>query len=285
MQADANQPESGIRPSVAVVVVNYRTAELAAEAVRSVLPDPLVHEVVVVDNASGDGSVDTLRSAFPDLVVRIVASPTNLGFGRGANLGVSLSRAPFVFLLNSDAVVRPGALARLCRVLAEDAVVGVVAPAVYLADGRTLQADAYGSLPARNALLRMDVRKRGRRSGRADDAPGWVSGAAMMLRRDDFVALGGFDPAFTMYLEDVDLCRRLQTTGRRIVREPAAAVVHLGGRSSATRITRFDQFHRSKAVYLRKAGAGPFQLRCAAALRLARLGVEHLRARRRRPHG
>ena len=255
---------------VAVVIVNFRTKELTADAVRSVVDDPLVSEVVVVDNGSGDGSADHLRAALP--AVRVVESATNLGFGRGVNLGVEATSAPFLFLLNSDAAARPGALATLRRRL-DDPTVGVVAPAVYRADGHTLQGDAHGRLPAPRALLRTTG------GGPADLEPGWVSGVAMMLRRQDFVALGGFDPDFTMYLEDVDLCRRLRAAGLRVVREPAASVVHLGGRSAVASVDRVDQYHRSKAVYLRKAGAGPLQLRAATVVRVARVAVERLRRR------
>ena len=253
-----------------MVVVNFRTREITADAVRSVLAEPLVDEVVVVDNGSDDGSPEYLRAEFAGSRVRVVESQANLGFGRGVNLGVEATAAPFLLLLNSDATVRHGTVAALHRVL-DDPTVGVVAPAVYRSDGRTLQADAHGPLPSPNALLRTT-------GGRPDDVePGWVSGVAMMLRRQDFVSLGGFDPDFTMYLEDVDLCRRLRAAGKRVVREPAASVVHLGGRSAVAGVTRVDQFHRSKAVYLRKAGAGPLQLGLAAVLRAGRLAVERLR--------
>jgi len=272
MYENVDQPEAPAA-GVAVIVVNFRTGELTAAAVRSVLADPAVQEVVVVDNGSGDGSADFLRSALPGPRVQIVESPANLGFGGGVNLGVGAAGAPFLFLLNSDAVAQPGALDRLRRVLVEDAGAGVVAPAVYLADGVTLQDDAYGPIPVPGALLRTNP-------GRGSDvAPGWVSGVAMMLRRDDFLALRGFDPDFVMYLEDVDLCRRIRASGMRVVREPSAAVVHLGGRSGTGGATRIGQYHRSKLVYLRKAGAGPVQLRCAAVLAVMRLSAERLRSR------
>lgn len=262
---------------MAVVIVNFRTKELTADAVGSVLAEPMVREVVVVDNHSGDGSVSFLRSAIADGRVRVVDAPANDGFGRGVNLGVSQSTAPFVFLLNSDAVVRPGALAALRAALEADPGIGVVAPAVYLADGRTLQPDAHGPLPAPRAVLRTNPAD-GAASRAGERAPGWVSGVAMMLRREDFDALGGFDRDFTMYLEDVDLCRRIRAAGRRVAREPAAAVVHLGGRSTSARGARLRQFHHSKAVYLRKAGAGPLQRSLAALLRVGRLGVERVRS-------
>jgi N-acetylglucosaminyl-diphospho-decaprenol L-rhamnosyltransferase len=278
MSGDADRSEAPDLPSVAVVVVNYRTKELTAEAVRSVLDDPLVHEVVVVDNGSGDGSVAFLRSAFPGPQVQVVESSGNLGFGRGANLGVSASHASLVFLLNSDAVALPGAVAQLAAVLVEDDGVGVAAPAVYLGDGRTLQPDVYGPFPAPTALLRTTAGRARRTSDAGRGGPGWVSGVAMMVRRSDFLSIGGFDPDFTMYLEDVDLCRRLHEAGKRAMRDPAASVVHLGGQSGSSGVARAAQFHRSKAVYLRKAGASRLQLACAGVLGMARVGLERLRA-------
>jgi N-acetylglucosaminyl-diphospho-decaprenol L-rhamnosyltransferase len=282
MHAEARPPD-GASHGVAVVVVNYRTMRLTEAAVRSVLTDPVVEEVVVVDNASGDGSAEFLRSAFAQHSVRVVESPENMGFGRGVNLGVSAARAPFVFLLNSDAEVQPGTISLLLRALTADPAVGVVAPAIYDADRTTLQSRAYGPLPPANALLRLH---RGRRSHqRAGEEVGWVSGAAMMLRRSDFLGMGGFHPEFKMYLEDVDLCRRLREIGKTVVREPQGAVVHLLGGSSTDRLSTLDEYHRSKVVYLRRAGAGAFQVRCAAALRIARLGGERVRAGWRRSGG
>jgi GT2 family glycosyltransferase len=257
---------------VAVVIVNYRTKDLTSTAIRSVLDEPEVEEVVVVDNGSGDDSGPALRTQFSDSPVRLVESPTNIGFGQGVNLGVKACRAPFLLLLNSDAVVRPGSVGLLARALATDESVGVVAPAVYVADGRTLQGDVFGPLPKPRAMLR-----RLRSPSRDTRFPGWVSGVAMLLRRTDFMAIGGFDPDFTVYMEDVDLCRRLVLAGKRVSREPAASVVHLGGMSSASRQDRFDQFHRSKLIYLQKAGASDFHLWCARVLGTLRHGWERAR--------
>lgn len=283
MHAEAGPPDGARTHGVAVVVVNYRTMRLTEAAVRSVVTDPVVEEVVVVDNASGDASAEFLRSAFQQPAVRVIESPENVGFGRGVNLGVSATQAPFLFLLNSDAEVKPGTLSLLLRALTDDPAVGVVAPAIYNADRTTLQRRAYGPLPPANALLRLH---RGRRSRpHATEEVGWVSGAAMLLRRSDFAGVGGFHPGFKMYLEDVDLCRRLWEIGKTVVREPQGAVVHLLGASSADGMSRIDEYHRSKVVYLRRAGASAFQVRCAAALRIARLGGERVRTGWRRSGG
>ena len=260
---------------VAVVVVNYRTKELTAEAVASVLPEPEVEEVVVVDNASGDGSVEYLRSCFDDPRVRVVASDHNRGFGPAVNLASAECRAPLLFVLNSDATLVRGSLGRLCAVLEADGTVGVVAPAVYEADGRTLQPGAYGRLPSRRDVLLSNgwVRRR------ADDPrlatePGWVSGVAMLLRRADFLALGGFDESFAMYLEDVDLCRRLRETGKSVRREPSAGVLHHGGRSWQSVRDQRRRFHAGKLRYFEKLGAGRLALGCVRLVGRVRTAME-----------
>lgn len=259
-------------PEVAVVIVNYRTKDLTAGAVSSVLTEPEVREVVVVDNGSGDGSADHLRGAFAGAPVRVVESGANRGFGPAVNLGAAGCRAPLLFILNSDATVVAGSLGRLAAALDGDDRTGIVAPAVYQADG-SLQPGVYGRLPMRrDAVLSSGwVRKR------ADDprqaaAPGWVSGVAMLVRRDDFLAAGGFDETFTMYLEDVDLCRRMQEAGKAVRRVPESGVVHQGGGSWRSAREQRRRFHESKLRYFQKVGAGRLELGCvrlAGAVRIA----------------
>ncbi len=246
---------------VAVVVVSYRTKELTGHAVASVLPEPEVEEVVVVDNASGDGSVEHLRTSFDDPRVRVVASDHNRGFGPAVNLAAAECGAPLLFVLNSDAILLPGSLGRLVAVLEADGTVGVVAPAVYEPDGQTLQPRAYGRLPTRGDIILGNGWARARPDdARLATAPGWVSGVAMLLRLADFLALGGFDESFPMYLEDVDLCRRLRETGKSVRREPSAAVLHHGGRSWQSGREQRARFHASKLRYYQKLGAGRLAL-------------------------
>lgn len=247
-----------------VVIVNYRTTDLTRAAVTSALAEPEVHEAVVVDNASGDGGAGRLRELFAhDRRVRVVESEWNRGFGQGVNLGAAECRQPLLLILNSDATLVAGSLSHLATALTADGTVGLVAPAVYQSDGRSLQPGAYGRLPARR-----DIVSSARWVSRASDAgadptsPGWVSGVAMLLRRDDFLAVGGFDDAFAMYLEDVDLCRRLAERGQSVRREPAAAVVHYGGRSWRSRREQTRRFHQSKLRYFETLGATRIELWC-----------------------
>jgi len=263
---------------VAVVIVNFRTAALTLDAVRSVAAEPEVAEIVVVDNDSGDGSADLLRSSLrAETKARVVESSANVGFGRGLNLGARHCTSPLLFLLNSDAALTAGSLRPLRRALLADASIGIVAPAVYTGDGQEFQGGAHGVFPTLGAIAR-------RTNHRPPDTlwPDWVSGVAMLLRRADFEALGGFDPDFTMYLEDVDLCLRLRGAGKRVRREVAAAVTHLGGRSWRTYDAQSDQAQRSRVLYYRKAGY-PGRARLAVgAIRVAHLAVAKARRSLRR---
>jgi N-acetylglucosaminyl-diphospho-decaprenol L-rhamnosyltransferase len=259
---------AGLR--TAVVVVNYRTKELTEEAVTSVLGEPEVGEVVVVDNASGDGSAEYLSDAFEDERVRVVASSHNAGFGAGVNLAARGCRSPLLLLLNSDARLVPGSLGKLARALVASPAVGAVAPAVYESDGRTLQPGTYGRLPARRDIFFSKRWARPAHDPAIAIAPGWVSGVAMLLRRADFEEVGGFDETFTMYLEDVDLCRRLGLAGKSVRREPSAAVVHLGGASWDDRRGPGRRFHESKLRYYEKLGVSGLELGCVRAVKAIR---------------
>lgn len=234
---------------VAVVIVNFRTSDLTAAAVRSVLDEPDVGEIVVVDNASGDGSPHRLRSELTAKGVRVVEADRNLGFGQGVNLGVRHSTAPLLFLLNSDAELCPGALSILRRTLLEDESIAVVAPAVYRSEGPELQPAAYGVFPTLRTVLR-----RTNHNPPETLWPDWVSGAAMLVRRSEFEAVGGFDPDLWMYLEDVDLCRRLRDRGGRVRRELAAGVVHRTGGSATSWSEAMRHAQASRVVYARKSG-------------------------------
>ncbi|HEX2272388.1 MAG TPA: glycosyltransferase family 2 protein [Acidimicrobiales bacterium] len=266
-------------PDTAVVIVNFRTPELTLEAACSVASEPEVAEIVVVDNGSGDGSAQTLRSHLADPRAVVVESSTNLGFGRGLNLGVRSSTSPLVLALNSDAMLQRGSLRLLRRTLLADESIGVVAPAVYGAGRSELQGAAHGVFPTLRAiLLRTNV------NPPETLWPDWVSGVAMLMRRSDFAAVGGFDPDFTMYLEDVDLCRRFRAAGKQVRRELSAAVVHVGGGSWSSSNDQFGQAHRSRTLYFRKAGVSPAERLAVQVIRAAH-AVARAVPRRRRTAG
>lgn len=228
--------------NVTGVVVNYRTPELTVEAARSLLVDG-VKEVIVVDNASADGSPALIREELPE--VRIEQTERNLGFGQAANRAVALAGGDLVFFLNSDARVEQGCVRLLVDVLDAQPEVGVVAPQVVEASGST-QVDAAGEFPGLASMLTRRNR-RARRSGN----PEWVSGVAMLVRASEFRQIGGFDPKFHMYLEDVDLCSRYRTAGKVVVVEHRARVIHLGGGSYRATVERERAYEEALVTYLR----------------------------------
>lgn len=220
---------------VAVIIVSYNTRELLLRAVGAACdPSQEVSEVVVVDNASSDGSVDAVRSAHPGVLV--IMNPTNLGFAAAANQGIRATRAPYVALLNSDAFPEPGVLAGLADHLERHPRVGAVAPKLLFPDGRFQPSCGERFEGFATDLLGGDLvwRAVGARPlalpEPSDDSPqriAWAVGACLMLRRRALDAVGLLDPGFFMYEEDLDLCLRLGRAGFEIVYLPGLRVLHV----------------------------------------------------------
>jgi N-acetylglucosaminyl-diphospho-decaprenol L-rhamnosyltransferase len=229
-----------VSDAVGAVVVNYNAGGHLVDCVRS-LRSAGVDEVVVVDNASVDASLATLAAADPDATV--VHAGRNFGYGGGVNRGLAALNHEYVLVLNADVVVEAGAVPVLAAVLDAEPGVGIVGPRVTEVDGtpypsaRTFPnlADAVGH--AFLGLRGTDNRfsRRYLRADRDADAAAdvdWVSGSCFLARRTTLDAIGGFDEAYFMYLEDVDLCWRAGHAGWRVRYEPAAAVTHVGGVST-----------------------------------------------------
>jgi hypothetical protein len=247
---------------VAVVVVSYEAREtllasLAALREHAGLPV----ELVVVDNASRDGSAEAVRERHPEALV--IANAENAGFGRACNQGWRASRAPLVLFLNPDAEVAPGAVAALAALLEQRSEVGAAGPRTRSADG-TIQVSTGPDLGwfAEGRQRRL-VRAVARRDPRAlaeaelrhsiEHEPDWVSGSCLIARRSALEAVAGFDDRFFLYEEDADLCRRLRAAGWRVVFTPSAEVRHQLGRSMAKTPARARlEYHRSHLLYYRK---------------------------------
>lgn len=247
------RPLSDGRPRWAAVVVNHDAGAALGHCVDSILADESAGrpEVVVVDNASRDGSADELAERRPD--VTVVRSATNLGYARAANLGIATTRAPFVAVCNPDLVVAAGTAAAMLSALERPGVVAV-GPKTLDPDGSVYPSarrlpgvvDAVGH----GVLVLFDPGNRFTRRYRELDADperardvDWVSGAAVWLDRDALDEVGGWDEDYFMYVEDVDLCWRLRRAGHRIAYEPAGQVVHVGGLSTGAHPYRMIAVH------------------------------------------
>lgn len=214
-------------PDVTVSIVNHENRDAVLASVEAILADTTRRsslEVVVVDNASQDGSVAALRALVPE--VRVIARQDRAGYGANHNRAVAESTGRHVLLLNDDARVRPGAVDTLVEALDAAPAAALACPAVLTPGG-----DREPTLWPRPSL-RLDLLgalRPGRPPAAVEGAGiGWATGCALMIRRSAFVEVGGFDERFFMYSEEVDLATRLADAGRQLVSVPAAVVVHQG---------------------------------------------------------
>jgi N-acetylglucosaminyl-diphospho-decaprenol L-rhamnosyltransferase len=228
-------------PPMSVAIVSFNTRDLLAQCVTSVLA-ARPERVVVVDNASSDGTVELVRARFPG--VHLIANDDNRGYGAAANQAVAACATPAVLLLNSDTLVAPDCVATLGSYLAAHPTVAVVGPRLANADG-TLQRSTYpfpaaadivlGETPLHLLVRRIPgLRERFWRTWSHDVARPvpWVLGAALAIRRAAFDSVAGFDESYFLYSEEVDLCRRLATAGFEVHYAPVTTVVHFGGEST-----------------------------------------------------
>ncbi|MGH9005029.1 MAG: glycosyltransferase family 2 protein, partial [Acidimicrobiia bacterium] len=239
-----SDPSSADAPWAAVVV-NYNAGPALGDCVASALAQNPPPELVVVDNASTDGSVDGLLRAHPG--VRVVQSGGNLGYARAANLGIAATGAPVVAVLNPDTVLAPGVGRALAGRFAAEVDLGALGPRLNNPDGSVypsarriptvVDAVGHGLLffvwPDNPFTGR--YRETGADPARPRDVD-WVSGAAIWLRRAALDDIGGWDERYFMYVEDVDLCWRLRSAGARVVVEPSARVRHAADLSSGRRL-------------------------------------------------
>jgi N-acetylglucosaminyl-diphospho-decaprenol L-rhamnosyltransferase len=260
---------------LSAVVVNFNAGDHLIDCVRS-LRRAGVDDVLVVDNASTDGSPQRLRAV--DAAVTLIDTGANLGYGGGVNRGLEAAAGDHVLVLNADVVVDPGAVARLVAVLDAEADVGIAGPRVDEVDGTTYPSartfprlrDAVGH--AFVGLVTTDNRFSRRYLMTEGDAAAardvdWVSGACFLARRAALTAVDGFDTAYFMYLEDVDLCWRVGQAGWRIRYEPAARVTHVQGVSTAqTPYRMLAAHHRSLLRFWWRTTGWPGRLLAPAVL-------------------
>ncbi|MGI9023471.1 MAG: glycosyltransferase family 2 protein [Acidimicrobiales bacterium] len=250
---------------VSAVVVNYNTRDHLLRCVASLRAEG-VGEIVVVDNDSVDDSGPAL-AAVDDAT--FLPTGSNLGFGRAANLGAAATSGSLLLVMNPDAVVEPGAVGVMATALADDDGLAVVGPRVDNPDGtRYPSVRRFPDLGvavghAFVGLVRPDNRftRRYKMLDVDRDQPrdvDWVSGTCLLARRSAFDAVGGFDPDYFMYVEDVDLCWRLHRAGWRVGYVPDARVVHTVGASSDLAPYRMiAAHHRSLLRFAARTETGP----------------------------
>jgi N-acetylglucosaminyl-diphospho-decaprenol L-rhamnosyltransferase len=219
---------------ISIIIVSFNARADLERCLESLHASPpsVPHDIVVVDNASTDGSGAAARR-WPGATV--IDTGSNVGFARASNVGMRASSGTNLLLLNSDTIVPRLAIDRLLAELDRDPDVAVVGPR--LVDGSGRAELSFGRMIGPFTELRQ---KRRARSGAVDaltklrQYPDWVSGACLLVRRADAEAVGGLDERYFMYAEDVDFCAAIRARRRRILFTPDVEVVHLRGRSAAS---------------------------------------------------
>jgi GT2 family glycosyltransferase len=218
----------------AVAIISFNTVELLRACLNSVVMQSPA-EVIVIDNASSDGSAEMVRTEYPTAILK--TNQTNLGYGAAANLAIASSTAKYVLLLNADTVLGTGALVRLRSYLDVHSEAAVVGPRLLNPDG-SLQSSCR-SFPRPISLYPLIKTVPIWRNHYLltwkhdqDRVVDWLWGAALAIRREAFNSARGFDESFFMYFEEVDLCWRLRQNGWQIHFTPSAEVTHIGRASS-----------------------------------------------------
>jgi len=235
-----------MNPDISVLIISYNTRDLLRKCLQSIIQESkdLSHEIIVIDNASKDGSAEMVANEFQDVI--LIPSEINLGFGQANNLAFKASKGKYIVLLNSDAFLHPGSLQRALDKIKYDPKIGMGGARLVGQDG-SWQPSARMFPSLLNEFLQLSglagKYPRSKFFGRfnrtwasPDEAceTDWIPGAFAIIPRQVLEKLGFFDERFFLYYEEVDLCRRIKQSGYSIWYWPDVIVTHLGGESSKT---------------------------------------------------
>lgn len=263
---------------VAAVVVNYHAGAVLADCLQRLLACPELVELALVDNGSEPGEIDALLARLADPRLRRLAQPDNPGFAVGCNRGARMVHAPWIAFVNPDCLVDTDTFTRLLAHAADEQL-GVLGVQLVDADGRPDPASARRDpLPRRALATALGLERFGFEGVHLSAGDGSlvecdaVSGALMLVRREAFVAVGGFDEGYFMHAEDLDLCRRVRELGFSVRCDRRVRVIHLKGVSSRRRPYRvLLAKHRGTLRYFGKFDAPRLAWPWRALIRLGAL--------------
>ncbi len=253
---------------LSIIIVNYNTYHLTKQTIESIInkPIPFTYEIILVDNASSDGSIQELKEDFKSRkdFIHIIENTANLGFGKANNIGMEQSSGAYILLLNSDTVVVEDCLEKCMDYIERNQGVGALGCKIVLGDGSLDHACKRGFPTPKASLyyfLKLD-RKNPMKYGLYDalhlgeDEMGEVDalmGAFMLMPRKVLDEVGLFDEDYFMYGEDIDLCYRIKEAGYKVVYYPEGHIIHYKGGSSKKRRTKvIYDFHHAMWIFYRK---------------------------------
>ncbi len=256
---------------LSVVIVSWNVKDYLLKCLESLYQNQVSagFEVILVDNASADGTTDSVKPSFPH--IKLVANTKNLGFAAANNQAIARSQGEYILLLNPDTIIHPGSLDVLIDFMDHHSDIGACGPKLLNPDGTTQRSvRAFPSFRAalyrHTAFRSFGIFKNRYQQWRMKDFTynqqadvDQLMGAALMLRKAVIDQVGKMDESFFMYYEEVDLCFRIKQAGWRIVFYPDAVITHLGGQSARqipvdkqmmamTSLLKFFAKHRGKSV-------------------------------------
>lgn len=249
---------------VSVIMVNYNTLELTKNTINSVIEktSELNYEIILVDNASVDGSVEFFEREYKDKII-FIKNNENLGFGRANNKGIEIAKGKYVFLLNSDILLINNAIKILFDFMEKNEDCGVCGGNLFdvnlkpthsfLKKLPCLSSEINFQLNFFSKIFRKIINKRGDFNySKNEKEVGYVTGADMMIRKKILLETGLFDKDFFMYSEESELTYRIKQKGYKVISIPQAKIVHLEGKSSIFKEKKHHMFLESKYKYFYK---------------------------------
>lgn len=273
---------------LSIVIISFNTKELTTECLKSIFRNTkdISYEVIVVDNSSADGSVDSIRNfQFPAAVqahyseksrgiskyqLKMIENKENVGFAKANNQGANLAKGKYILFLNSDTVVRDNVLGRMVKWMDKRDDVGVATCALINKDGTIQGSGGYfptlfkvfswmffiEDLPFLDRVIKpfhpvhsSSFFYKGLGQFKKARNQDWVTGAFLLTKADVFKKVGGFDEDYFMYTEEVDLCFRIKKLGKNIWYLPEWQIIHLGGASSHKEFPILSEFKSIKLFY------------------------------------
>lgn len=244
--------------TVSIIVLSYNTKELLRSCLESIynyLPKE-IFEVIVLDNASKDGSAEMVKKDFPQ--VNLIISEKNLGFAKGINTATKDAKGKYLFFLNSDAVLQDDSVLKMPQILDEEKNAGIIGGQLLHSD-RSFQRSfgKFYTLP--HAILMLTGGEKAElflNKQKIKQKVDWVTGGFMMIKRNLFEELGGFDEDYFMYIEDMDLCYRAQKKGYDTYFDPDIEAIH-SNQGSSNRSFAIKQIHKGLLLFYKKQRSFP----------------------------
>ncbi len=247
---------------LSIIIVNFNAVKILKNCLDSIQQNTTVsHEIILIDNHSIDGSVAFIRDNYPK--IKFIENQENLGFSRANNQGLEIAQGDYVLFLNNDTELLPDSLERLLQFLQENPEVGAVGPQLLYPDNSfQLSTGLFPSIwnewKMKNIVKKLDAGDKIFQNELAlqfqqQQDVDWITGACILTRYDLVTELGGFDEKMFMFFEDVDLCKRIQNTGYRIVYFPTAKIIHHQGITyKGKRDTKKTIYRQSQKYYYSK---------------------------------